>query len=49
MIFWNIGRYRNKDDGFWTVLGGGGVIMLSETWAEEKEWEPVKRRFPKGF
>lgn len=30
-------------------MGGWDVILLSETWMEEKKWQKIKRWLPKNF
>jgi len=38
---------RNKD--FWKELSKWEVMVLAETWVEEKEWEGIKGNLPKGY
>lgn len=40
---------ENKDKGFWKGLEKWDVIFLCETWLQEKSWERVKNRLPKGY
>jgi len=47
VVFWNVTGLRNKDKEFWTGLVEEDVMVLSETWADEKRWERVKRNIPK--
>lgn len=49
MVFWNIAGLKGKDAEFWKYLGAFDVIGLTETWVEEKDWNKVKKRLPKGW
>ncbi|KMQ84237.1 hypothetical protein RF55_18132 [Lasius niger] len=40
---------KNEDKGFWDRIGEWDVIVLMETWVDEKEWMELKSRLPKGF
>ncbi|XP_029163724.1 golgin subfamily A member 6-like protein 22, partial [Nylanderia fulva] len=40
---------RNKDKDFWKGLEEWEVIVLTETWMEEKSWKKVRRMLPKGY
>jgi len=48
-MFWNIVGVWNKDRDFWKGLESWDIIMLSETWLEEKKWDKVKNLLPKGY
>lgn len=48
-MFWNVAGVRAKDKDFWARMKEWDVIVLMETWMEEKGWEVVKRRVPEGF
>lgn len=39
----------NKDRDFWEGLKGWDVIVLSETWIEDKGWDRWKEKSPGGF
>lgn len=39
----------NKDGEFWKELENWDVMILSETWVEERGWRKVKERLPKGY
>ena len=49
VAFWNVAGVKRKDEEFWRGLTEWDVIVMSETWVEEKEWEAVARRLPKGY
>lgn len=49
VVFWNVARLRGKDREFWRSLGKWEVVILMETWLEEKGWEKWKNWLPKGF
>lgn len=40
---------RNKEAGFWKGLERWDIIVLTETWVEERGWNGVRRMLPKGF
>ena len=40
---------RRKDGDFWKGLEEWDVFVLSETWQEEREWEWLERKLPRGF
>lgn len=47
--FWNIAGLGNKDREFWQGLKNWEVIVLIETWVEEKGWRRWKERMPNGY
>ncbi|EZA51537.1 hypothetical protein X777_09784 [Ooceraea biroi] len=49
IAFWNVAGLMNKDEEFWKKLIGWDIMCLSETWVEEKEWERVRNKLPKGY
>ncbi|EZA51889.1 hypothetical protein X777_09582 [Ooceraea biroi] len=46
--FWNVAGLAGKDEEFWREIGKWEVIILIETWVEEKGWEGVKRKTGEG-
>jgi len=40
---------RNKDTNFWKGINEWDVVVMLETWVEEKGWEKIKERMTKGF
>lgn len=48
-MFWNVAGLGNKDWIFWRELEDWEVMVLSETWMEEKDWLRMKRSLPKGY
>jgi len=40
---------RDKDRNFWRDLREWDVMVLSETWVDEKGWEKIKKRLPRGY
>jgi len=49
VMFWNIAGLWNEDKDFWIELENWDVIILSETWLEEKRWEKIKNLLPRGY
>lgn len=49
VTFWNVAGMENKDKEFWDGLREWDVIVLSETWVDEKGWERVKNKLPKDY
>lgn len=47
--FWNVAGLRNKDEDFWTGLRKWEVIVLLETWMNEKGWRGIKGKLPRGY
>lgn len=45
----NVAGLGGKDRGFWKELEEWDVIVMSETWVEEKGWGRVKDKLPAGF
>lgn len=39
----------NKDKEFWEELKRWDVMLLFETWVEEKGWSGIREKLPKGF
>jgi len=48
-MFWNIARLWNKDKDFWKGLENWDVIILSETWLEEKRRDKIKNLLPRRY
>lgn len=40
---------KNKDKDFWEDLREWEVIVLMESWMEEREWNKWRDRLPEGF
>lgn len=36
VAFWNMAGLRNKDEGFWRGLRDWDILILMETWLDEK-------------
>jgi len=49
IAFWNVAGLGNKDRDFWESLKKWDVMILIETWTEEKGWGKIKERFPRGY
>jgi len=47
--FWNVAGLGSKDKGFWLGLGDWDVVILMETWVEDKKWGKIRERLPRGF
>lgn len=42
--FWNVAGFGNKDKEFWKSLKEWDVMVLMETWVEEKSWNKIRRK-----
>lgn len=42
-------EFERKDENFWKELREWDVVVLSETWMDEKRWEKVKGKLEGGF
>lgn len=40
---------RNKDKDFWKGLKEWNVMVLIETWMDEKRWKVWKEKLPRGY
>lgn len=40
---------RNKDKDFWEGLEEWDIVVMIETWIDEKGWEKIRGRLPKGY
>jgi len=49
VAFWNVAGLGNKMGDFWSKLRDWDVMVLVETWEEEKNWERIKERLPRGY
>lgn len=49
MVFWNVVRMGNKDGEFWERLREGDVLVLWETWMDEKGWVKVREKLRRGY
>lgn len=49
IAFWNVAGLSNKDRDFWKGLNGWEVMILMETWVDEKGWKKVRDKLPKGY
>jgi len=49
IAFWNVAGLRNKDKEFWKGLEEWDIIVLEETWVDEKGWKRVKSSLSKEF
>ena len=38
VAFWNVSGLKNKDKGFWGEVEKWNVVIMSETWLDEKDW-----------
>lgn len=48
VVFWNVAGLKNKDDDFWKGLEKWDVMVLLETWAENKDWGGLRNKFPRS-
>lgn len=49
IVFWNVAGLGNKDKEFWKRLKEWDVMVLMETWIEEKGWNKIRRKLPEGY
>lgn len=49
VAFWNIAGLLGRDEEFWKELERWDMVVMLETWVEEKCWERVRNRLPKGY
>ena len=49
ICFWNIAGLERKDRAFMQNLGQWEVIVMTETWLDEKGWERVGERLSRGY
>lgn len=48
IAFWNVAGLRNKNVEFWKGLKKWDIMVLSETWMDQKGWEKIRGIMPKG-
>jgi len=44
IVFWNEAGLRNKDKDFWKGLERWDVVVMMETWVEDKDWGRMRDR-----
>lgn len=49
MVIWNMAELDNKDRDFWEELMEWDVMVLMETWLDEKGWRAMGSKLPKGY
>lgn len=49
ITFWNVAGIERKEKEFWEELKEWDIMVLTETWLEEKGWGNIKKRLPKGY
>lgn len=49
VAFWNVAGLLGKDRKFCERIKDWNVIVVSETWIDERGWEKIKDRIPKGY
>ena len=49
VAFWNVAGLKNKDGDFWKGLKEWEVMVMCETWMEERDWDYIENRLPKGY
>jgi len=48
IAFWNVAGVINKDKEFWEGVERWDVVIMMETWMDEKGWERIRGNLPKG-
>ena len=49
IVFWNVAGLGNKGKDFWKEIREWDIIVMSETWMEEKGWRKVRGNLPRGY
>ncbi|EFN79868.1 hypothetical protein EAI_05892 [Harpegnathos saltator] len=49
VAFWNVAGLGNKDREFWEGLKEWDIMVLMETWIDERGWGRVRKELPKGY
>lgn len=49
IVFWNVAGLGNKDKNFIERIKEWDLVIMSETWVENKGWESIRKRLPRGF
>lgn len=49
IAFWNVAGLNGKKGDLWKKINDWDAVGLVETWVEEKGWERVRTKLPKGF
>ncbi len=49
LLAWNVAGVKNKDKEFWDYVKQFDLVILLETWVEDKEWIKWKGRMPEGY
>ena len=47
--FWNVAGVKGKDERFWRKVKKWNMVVMVETWVDEKSWESIKGKLPKEF
>lgn len=47
--FWNVAGLMNKDEDFWKGLREWDVIIMSQTWVDERGWGRISGCLPEGY
>jgi len=47
--FWNVAGVKGKGESFWREVREWDMVVMMETWVEEKNWEKMKDRLPKEY
>ncbi|XP_066593195.1 uncharacterized protein [Prorops nasuta] len=49
IVFWNVAGVSKKDEDFSQRIGRWDVVCLVETWLEEKGWDDLRKKLPRGY
>lgn len=49
VVSWNVAEVESKDKEFWQIIREWKVIVMIETWMEEKGWERMKKSLLKEY
>lgn len=49
MAFWNVAGVGGKGREFWKEMTEWDIIVMTETWLEQKGWEILRGRTPRSY
>ena len=49
LLFWNVAGLERKERDFWKYVEKFDFVEMTETWVDQKGWERLKGKLPKGF
>ncbi|XP_024877156.1 golgin subfamily A member 6-like protein 22, partial [Temnothorax curvispinosus] len=49
VAFWNVAGIANKDKEFWEAIKEWDIVIMMETWLDERGWEKMKEKIPREY